>query len=266
MKKIIFLTVLVGLAYGSQAQVLKKVQRRLENKAEKKIDEMLDSKKTKPAAGSTNTQLEGVLGGLNPGEPFLRGTQLIFSDDLANDAPGSMPRYWQTNSTGAVVSLNGVSGKWLQLAARASYQLDTLLQLPKKFTLEFDLLTRASEASDLRDIDFGFSKNNSTKSYIYGVGKEVSVYSSLKYYYETITTDAGNNSSTLPFPLSNYANATMHISISVDGEQMQLFIDSQKVLDAAVIDINAPKHFFLSTDKYRNGAQAFISNFRVSSF
>src|SRR5690606_8968486 len=89
-------------------------------------------------------------------------------------------KYWQTNSTGRVVQIGGAPGIWLQLADHASYQLDTLLQLPKKFTLEFDLLTRADNAGDLRNIYFGFSKNNCTRQYIYGV-------SNLKYKYKIIT-------------------------------------------------------------------------------
>src|SRR5690606_41963058 len=79
-------------------------------------------------------------------EPFVGGHVLLFEDSLNYDTPGRMAKYWQTNSTGTVVEISGAPGKWLKLADQASYQLDTLLQLPQKFTLEFDLLTRANEA------------------------------------------------------------------------------------------------------------------------
>lgn len=266
MKKILFLAALIGFSYTSQAQVLKKIQRKLEDKAEKTVDNVLDKKQPKSETNSGSVNTSGAIDILTTSEPFLGGTQLIFSDDLRNDAVGSMPRYWQTNSTGSVVEISGAAGKWLNLAPQASYQLDTLLQLPSKFTLEFDLLTRASEAKDLRKIEFGFSKNNSTKKFIYGVSKEVSIYQALQYYYGNISTNAGSHSSRLPFPLSNYANAVMHVSMSVDGERLQVYIDQQKVLDAAVIDVNAPKHFFVSTETYRNNAKAFISNLKIAGF
>lgn len=149
-----------------------------------------------------------------------------------------MAKYWQTNSTGTVVEIAGASGKWLTLVGNASYQIDTLLQLPKKFTLEFDLLTRTSEARDLKNITFGFSKNNHTHNYIYGVSKDNVIYTQLMYYYEAISTKShfNNNSSRIEYPLSNYANATMHIAMAVDGDRIQIYIDNNKILDTVAID------------------------------
>lgn len=272
MKRMVILISILGIALSSHAQILKKIQRKVEDKVEKSVDDLLNSKdKDKQPPNSTDSEspnTNGIFDVLTKSEPFLTGNTLLFEDSLDYDIPGRMAKYWQTNSTGTVVEISGAPGKWLKLADRASYQLDTLLQLPQKFTLEFDLLTRADQARDLRSIDFGFSKNNSTRKYIYGTANETNVYTSLQYYYETINTTSNNNNnkSRIEFPLSNYANAIMRVSVSVDGSRMQVYIDEHKVLDATVLDTQVPKHFFLSTEKYRNNAQAFIRNLRISGF
>ncbi|RZF62130.1 hypothetical protein [Sphingobacterium corticibacterium] len=275
MKKIVILISILGLTLNGHAQILKKIQRKMEDKVEKSVDGILngktEEKNQQPNAGipgTTGPKTAGTFDILTKSEPFIAGNVLLFEDSLNYDTPGRMAKYWQTNSTGTVVEINGAPGKWLKLADQASYQLDTLLHLPQKFTLEFDLLTRASEAKDLRSIDFGFSKNNSTRKYIYGVANETNVYTSLQYYYETINTTSNNNNnqSRIEFPLSNYANAIMHVSVSVDGSRMQVYIDDHKVLDATVLNPQVPKHFFLSTENYRNNAVALISNLRIYGF
>ena len=275
MKRIgIALIFMMSLTLSSHGQLLKKIQRKVEDKIEKSVDGVLNNTKEEKQQShtgipeSTGSKSTGTFDIITTPEPFVPGHVLLFEDSLNYDIPGRMAKYWQTNSTGTVVEINGASGKWLKLADQASYQLDTLLHLPQKFTLEFDLLTRADKAADLRSIDFGFSKNNNTRNYIYGVAKETNVYTSLQYYYETINTTSNNtnNKSRIDFPLSNYANAIMHISVAVDGSRMQVYIDDHKVLDAVVLEPTVPKHFFLSTEKYRNNAVALIGNLRIHGF
>src|SRR5690606_36108446 len=86
--------------------------------------------------------------------------------------------------------------------------------------------------------------------------------------YQVVTTSSQNtnNESRIEFPLDNYANAIMHVSMAIDGDRMQIYSDDRKVLDAIVLDPNAPKHFFITTDNYRNNATAFISNLRIHGF
>jgi len=275
MKRIIILISVLSIAFHGHAQILKKIQRKVEGKVEKSVEDLLNGETAEKNPQSTTSMPEtvgpktaGKFDILTKSEPFKAGHVLLFEDSLNYDTPGRMAKYWQTNSTGTVVEISGAPGKWLKLADQASYQLDTLLHLPQKFTLEFDLLTRADNARDLRNIDFGFSKTNSTRQYIYGVANETNVYTSLQYYYETINTTSNNtnNQSRIEFPLSNYANAIMHISVSVDGSRMQVYIDEHKVLDATVLDSRTPKHFFLSTENYRNNAVALISNLRIYGF
>lgn len=248
---------------NADAQILKKVQKRLEDKADKKLEDVLNGKpnnNTQPATSTGTPAMES-------GTSFLGGSDVIFEDDLSHETVGTMPRYWQTNSTGEVATVNGVDGKWLKLVPNASYQLDTLLALPKKFTLEFDMLTRSNQAADIRNFDFGFSRNNTTRSYIYGVSADqTSVNTSMMFYYDAISTASSDteNSSRLDFSLGNFANAVIHVAIAVDGERMQVYLNGSKVHDALVFLPDTVKHFYISTDRWRNNAAVYVSNLRIA--
>ncbi len=256
----------------SYAQVFKKLQKKLENHAEGKVDEILNGKNKNqnpgPGQNPENSSPLPIPTEL-VGEPFRAGTSLIFEDDINLEQPGHMASNWQTNSTGNVVSVPGAPGQWLQLAKGASYQLDSLLMLPGKFTVEFDLLTRSQTAQDLRDITFGFSKTNSTRNYIYGVANETNVATKLMFYYESVRTKSNNNGneSRLEYPLSNYANAIIHVGIEVNDQHMKVFLDDAKILDALIFNPRVPKHFFISTDNSsRNNASVYLSNFNIKGF
>lgn len=256
---------MVIVCSDANAQILKKIQKKLEDKAEKKIDEVINEKDTDTSVSTTSSTVAG-LPSLEDVFSFTPGSRVIFVDDLSQNRTGNMPRYWQTNSTGSVATVAGVEGQWLKLAANASYQLDTLLDLPRKFTLEFDLLTRADNAEDIRNFDFGFSRSNTTRSYIYGVSNdETSMTTSLMFYYDAVSTSSSDtkNDSKLDFPLRNFANARIHVAIAVDGERMQVYLNKSKVLDAIVFNPGTPKHFYISTERWRNNAAVYVGNLRI---
>src|SRR5690606_41717944 len=100
------------------------------------------------------------------------------------------------------------------------------------------------------------------------VSDATNVYTRVRNNYNIVSTSSHNTNSEsrLEFRLDNYANAIMHVSMAIDGDRMQIYIDDHKVLDAIVLDPNAPKHFFITTDNYRNNASAFISNLRIHGF
>lgn len=263
-KAILTLVLIGSIGVTAQAQILRRVQKKVEEKVDQKVDEVLNGKSgTATASASTPAGLPT----LSEGAPFVAGSRIIFADDLRQDQEGRMPRYWQTHSTGSIVTVSGEDSKWLKLAPRASYQLDTLLSLPAKFTLEFDLLTRSGDAADIRNLSFGFSKNNTTRGYIYGVSADnTNVTTSLNFYYNTIRTSSNNtgNDSSFEFPLSNFANAKIHVGISVDNDEMQVYLNGAKVLDAVVFSPGVPKHFYISTDNWRKDASVFVSNMRIA--
>ncbi|MFC3200131.1 hypothetical protein ACFOET_21095 [Parapedobacter deserti] len=200
-------------------------------------------------------------------QPVMSAQHVIFEDNYANDAEGRMPGYWKTHGTGATVTVAGVPGKWLKMNDRTSYQLDTLLELPEKFTLEFELLTRSDNAKDLRDIHFGFTKSPTPKSYIYGVQNDPTiVVTKLQYFYNAVSStsfDTGVKNRE-NFPLDDLGNARIPIVVEVNGQQMRVLVNQQAVLDTEALKVESPKHFYISNDNSRNGAQFYFGNFRIT--
>jgi len=263
-----FLWIAAPLPYAS-AQLLKNVQKKLEKKLEKKVDdktdEILDGKNA--PKGTENNTSSSTNKMPNATYAFVAGKQLIFEYDMSDAPEGRMPQYWTTNSTGVVSTIPGESGKWLKVSNDASYQLDTLLKLPQRFTVEFDLLTRADDAADLRDMHFGFTKNPKPKNYIYGVSNDGTVVSTfLQFYYENIRTTSNdtNIENRFEFPLDNYGNAIIPIAMEIDGEIMRVYVDKQLVFDGEALKVESPKHFYFSNERPRNNAQVYLGRIRIA--
>lgn len=57
---------------------------------------------------------------------------------------GELPTGWNSNGSGAVVTLDSSKGKWLQLYQNAAYLTDNTASFTENFTIEFDLVLRRS--------------------------------------------------------------------------------------------------------------------------
>lgn len=254
------------------AQVLKNLQKKVEKKVEDKADDLLRDRKSKQGDAENNVPSENPTGSVNrqgaaDAYSFLPGQKVIFENDLSEDALGRMPRYWKTHSTGAVTEVPGVEGKWFKVSNKASYQLDTMLNLPEKFTLEFELLTRSNQAGDLRDMHFGFTKNPSPQGYLYGVSADNTVVSTfLQFYYNSVRNSSNDTKlkNSINVPLDNLGNSVIPVAIEVDGTNMRVFVNKQSVLDAEVLRLESPKHFYFSNGNPRNDAQVYIGKIRIA--
>ncbi|GGH75633.1 hypothetical protein HNQ91_004560 [Filimonas zeae] len=257
----------------AHGQFFKKLQQKLEDKANAKADDIMNGKKKQ--SGTANDSSTGNTGGgkkLDGKLPyeeevstFAAGTRLYYADDLANESVGRMPGYWKTHSTGSVAVIPDVPGKWLKMSSNSTYRLDTLLPMPKKFTMEFDLLTRSEEADDLNSITFGFNSDNNANNYIYGVSSTTSAYSKLEYDYNHIsnTSNETRTNNRLEFPMKNFGNAVMHISIVVENEHMRMYFNRCKMLDSDMFERTTAKYFFISTEDLEHKANVYISNMRI---
>ncbi|MDG3582807.1 hypothetical protein [Galbibacter pacificus] len=274
MKKI---TILPGLlllfAFSpitTNAQFWKKIQDKVEKKAVDVTDDMLN--------GSTDEEESTAQGNASKGQvpyveevfSFVPGSNIYFQDNYDNENLGSMPRYWKTNGTGSIVEIPGLPGKWLKLGDRSSFKLDTLLAMPKgKFTLEFDIVTRSDKAKDIGGMNFGFSKDNAVRSWISDAYNDNSITSTELHFWNRAVSNSSSDtkvSNTLDFPLDNYGNALIHVSIAVDGDQMRLYLDKSKLLDAKMFLNKPTKYFYVSAPlDMDQGAQLFIGNLKIAN-
>jgi len=269
--KIKFITagLLCCLAAGTHqahAQLFKRLQQKLEDKVDKKVDGMISGQKgTKNSGGSSSSKpmpkLEEVYS-------FVPGSTAYFADNFASDKAGRMPRHWKSSGGGSINTIPDVPGKWLALSPRTTYRIDSILAMPGNFTVEFDVLTRSVQAKDIGALVFGFARDNSNRSYIMDAYNDNAITSTQIHFWNEDVTNASSDtriSNPLEYPLSNYANGLLHVAISVEGEQMRVYLNRSKLLDTRMFKANTIKYFYLSAPfEYEGEAMAYFGNFVIS--
>src|SRR5690606_7864751 len=275
MKKILLSSFLIFTFFVSEAQLLNKIKNKVEEKIATKTVEALEEKakddtKDKGTATGQKTdettvdgQAAPAMGRAVPVFDFTAGTNVIFEDSFLNDSIGPMPHFWKSSGSGSLVKFPGVDGKWLLLNEFTTYKLDTLISLPENFTIEFDLLTRSDQAKDLRAFTFGLAKDNSASGYEDNIATKTTVHfwNSGIINFST-DTEVYNE---LDFDLRSHGNRVTHISISVQGKLMKVYLDQVKVLDTEMLSPSVAKYlYFNPSTRISNGAQLAVSNFRIA--
>ena len=70
---------------------------------------------------------------------FIPGERVIAFEDFSQDAVGDFPARWNTNSSGEVVTIEGLEGKWLLFSDEGVLYPEFVEALPENCTIEFDL-------------------------------------------------------------------------------------------------------------------------------
>lgn len=200
---------------------------------------------------------------------FIPGTEPLVHTDFANTPVGSIPATWKTNGSGDVVTVRGLSGRWLRLQEFASYKLVDPPQLPSRFTVQFDIVVAADVTRDVGFIHAGFAKDNSVRTYIqdayndgainvvtFGYSGDGGVASSATSYNHPVAMD-----------MRGFANRVMHVSIAVDGDNERIYVDRRKIADAKLFNGNPAKYFFISAPtSTEHDAKVLFGNFRMDAF
>lgn len=262
---VIVLGLVILFPMVAQAQLWKKVKEKVERKAEEKVDEVLNGKSSKP-----ENDMETPQGVLAVDEPFTfaSGSEVLFEDKFSSELLGKMPQHWKTNGSGSVVEIPGMEGKWLKMESNATYKLKELFEIPQNATIEFDLVTRTDKPSDLGELLFGFSKDNSSRNWISDAYNNNSITTTNLHFWNKTVGSSSSDTRTnnhLDFPLNNFGNATLRISIEVEGEMMRVYVNKSKVLDAEMFEKDRIKYFFISSPlNMKHGAQLFMGNFKIA--
>src|SRR5437867_7512833 len=149
MKKLILLATLLIAVHFTQAQLLKKLKDKVDNKVNKKVDDATSGKKD----DNTNSDNSSGNNGKNESSQenagtikayskydFVPGERIIVFEDFAQDAVGDFPAKWNTNASGEVVTLDGKPGHWLRINKQGVFMPEFIDSLADDFTFEFDLL------------------------------------------------------------------------------------------------------------------------------
>ena len=96
-------------------------------------------------------------GDVNSKFDFIPGEKIIFFDDFTSGAIGDFPVQWNTNSSGEVVTLGKLPGRWVQTTAGGFFIPEAKEKFTDNFTVEFDLYsTNKSNTEYLYNTDFIF--------------------------------------------------------------------------------------------------------------
>ena len=262
---LLFMGCMVIHANAQFNNVLNKVKQ----KANDKINSAFDTKPkdVQPNAGSKGSSKIKI----NQSFDFVACDSLVFEDNFSSSAIGKMPAGWKTNGSGDVVKSPELPGKWLKLQDFASYKITKPIKYPSKFTIEFDIVAVADKIEDLSPLSFGFAKDNSVRSYMQDAYNDGAINNISITYYNKHGIIVGSSDTKYHYAnddidLESYPNQIMHVSIAVDGENEQVYLDKTKISDAKMFGPSRIKYFYLSAPlQAKNGAKVLFGNYKMSA-
>lgn len=202
---------------------------------------------------------------------FQAGDSVMFRENFSTSTTGSLPVSWKTNGSGKVIGIVDIPGKWLQLENGATYKLSRLINLPSKFSIEFDVVAVADQITDLDPLIFGCTVNNSIKSYVQDAYNNGGLFTtSLMYFNKNeIVVSSSKTKAYLStkYDLEGCANRVMHVAIAADGDHVNIYLDKTKITDTKLFNNDMSKYFFISAPlSSKNNAAIAIGNFEIKTF
>lgn len=248
-----------GLIKKAKDKVAGKVNQRVDQKADQAIEKELDKIEGKDRP---KQEVEAVDNAASPKEvetvktstipasytrfDFVAGEKVIYSNDFSEETLGELPVGWNSNGNGAVVTIDGQPGNWLQLYKDAFYLTDNKSFFTENFTVEFDIiLRRTNPKASFPQLGFGVmatpkdstAHNQSIKDYRKFFAAELKLqpsdyegshmhYESFENYNRYLNTDIKK------YPaLEKYFNTPIHIAIQVQKERLRIWFNESKMYD-----------------------------------
>lgn len=176
---------------------------------------------------------------------FVPGDSILYANDLGDEAIGELPTGWNSNGSSVVVTLGGISGKWLRMAQRTVALTDNEKPFGTDFTVEFDMVLQ---------IDFKGWMPPSFKFGLLASGAESPASNGLlndpkgdKSFYVEVAplADAGNivlesyekyiryfNNPPTRNPLvRQWYGKVAHVAIQGQQERLRIWVDGEKLYD-----------------------------------
>jgi OmpA-OmpF porin, OOP family len=253
--------------------VKNKVNQRIEQKTNQAIDKTLDkteegvkdaakgNKKSKNKKGEVNSTEsnstdEQVSEDSAPSSKkslttyskfdFVPGEKVLLIDQFENVAVGDYPADWNTNGTGEIVNVDGLEGKWLQIAKEGVFMPDYITDLPENFTMQFEVMVNE---------DFNFYSNGLQVTFIPTANRaklnNFGRFSAPEFAtrFTMHPTGAGNSSGNVVFEnwtkggedvmrndltVHQFHSASInhvHVSVWRQKQRLRVYFNEEKVLD-----------------------------------
>jgi len=203
---------------------------------------------------------------------FIPGQTVIFQDDFSQDALADFPAKWNSNGSGKVTTLNGLTGRWLELKTNTAITPDMTKPLPENSTIEFDLYLDAQNGQTTPFIQFGLTQ-------VKDILKEDMFYKD-RFFMDIIrygekdgnAVEYGLKNDVLgtkgDFPITSYANKVMHVSIALNKTRIRIYLDQTKVLDLPkAVTPGMRTNFFLNSNTVVPAPELdmYVGNIRIAS-
>lgn len=277
MKKVFLFSLIFIVPFVSGAQVDKlfkkvkdKVNYRVDKNVNKAIDKSLDeaeqsvknggnaggssSTPSTPSASTNGSPVNSTTGTATPPAglksyaryDFVPGEKIIYTNDFASDNMGELPTGWNSNGSGAVVTIDGQKGNWAQFYQNSVYLTDNKESFTENFTVEFDLiLRRQNPKAAFPQFAFGFfssgtestTSNEFLKEYAKNFATELKIqpydnngshihFESLEAYKRFLNTDIKKTPE-----LEKQFNKVIHVAMQVQKERLRIWMNEEKLYD-----------------------------------
>lgn len=257
-----------GFIHPAHAQDLGSMLKSLAGKAaQKAVDNTMDRQRSAPGTDRHGT---GSMLRVNGAYDFMPGPVTLFQQTFASTPVGAMPTNLKTNGSGQVVTVDGLMGRWLELRDGSTYKLHPRLDLPTRFTVEFDFVPVAEQINDLSGFHFGFARDNDVRAYIldaYNGGSINHIGMQYRNGDVSIASSATQYHSFQRIDWRDYANQVTHVAIAVNGDQMQVYFNRMKIADAKMFEQQRSRNFYFSSSlNHQHDAKLLVNNLRVGGF
>lgn len=163
MKKRIALVLAFGVVSSLQAQLLKDLSKKAEDKIKSKIEKKKNENTNTPTPATEEPkEVKGKGKSVKGANDFVPGTKVIASEDFAQDALGDFPVNMSSTSGGEVVEIDGK--KWLALGGAGGFILKNFNRnLPQNFTFEFTLSHSDNMTWKAKELGIVFATSKNVK-------------------------------------------------------------------------------------------------------
>ncbi len=282
MKKYLLLSVFFLVFASANAQYLKKLKQKTEEAVTKKIEKVIENKKsgdnqvegTNDETAATQEKASTGIANLNVYSKFdfVPASTILYFDNFEKDNIGETPLGWITSTSAEVVTIDGLEGNWLMMSSTSAQHItrNKKQSWGNNFTIEFDLLVVKEDYDPRIDINLINTGGNlvTDENNLRNEKKPAINFSAILaadnksraslYAFDKKLSDAMTES----LPYGN--NVPVHVSICVQGKRFRMWWNDRKLYDlAAVSEEYVPNQLQLAFGSV-GGSEFYISNIRVA--
>ena len=191
---------------------------------------------------------------------FVSGEKVMAMDDFSTTEIGDFPATWNTNSSGEIVKLEGMEGRWLKMEKEGVLYPEYINSLPDNFTLEFDIACNPDFSYYTAGIGLAFAAlPNPSKDFVmwkqYGQGLRNGVMVSFH------PIDAGGSSGSSEFNLYKGGEVLMNNSVS----SKQFHSKSGAMAKVSIWRQKSRLRVYLNEEKIWDLPKAFASDMKYNT-